>query len=763
MKLDDIRAALGKDREDVERLHESFLEETPSNATLDGFVGWLFSEGQLTNHEFRTLAADHEVVLTGQTRAGASSGGASRVPSVPKVRVGHERLTHIGKLAEGAMGEIHVVRDEALQRTMALKRMSERIASHPVLAARFLNEAQVTAQLDHPNIVPVHSLEPTEEGRLTYTMKLVRGRTLTELITATREHYDSGRPLDEAHRRTQRLEYFARVCEAVAYAHSRGVIHRDLKPDNVMVGELGEVYVMDWGIARFIGGSDDAVSLSADELGAARTQLGTVIGTPAYMSPEQAEGSNTELDGRSDQFSLGLMLYELVSLQPAVKTRDTLATLLRIQRAELEPLEHYGGRKIPADLAAIIRKATCRSTTERYPSVKALVADLRRFQRGEETAAYPDNFPRKVTRWFRSHPGAAGLAVSVMTVLLLLLAVWSLYARQANLLEGKAREQRLASVLSVVSRQSHSLDAQLLTFEGLLKVLSANAIEAVSWPDEQIGHEGDSYFLGDQFSPPDLSSSPVYGRDVSIGWPVISVADSVSREEATPAVRQLTLLRQPFRRLLLRSASEESVGVSLSRERTLLLHEGVPLARASVALESGVYAQYPGHSGFPPGYDARKRPWYRLAEEAPRGPQWSTPQVDVSGLGLMLPCYMSLYDDDGLFMGVAGIELTFDYIIELMQASELPNSQAYILDQEGRVVVDAKEVGRTFDPSAAGRRVLRLKNFHTPEARAGLKERPVGNVVARREAGEDALVVWYRMDAIGWYYVVELDAAEVWD
>jgi serine/threonine-protein kinase len=238
---------------------------------------------------------------------------ASSSPCVEQI--GRYRV--LGEVARGGMGAVLRVHDPTLGRTLALKVLLEQRQDQPAMARRFLEEAQIGGQLQHPGIVPVHELGQLDDGRPFFTMKLVKGRTLAELL---RERTDPATELPRF------LQVFEQVCQTIAYAHSRGIIHRDLKPSNIMVGNFGEVQVMDWGLAKVLGqGPTEAVpaaSAGASTMFTSRTsddsatQAGTVLGTPAYMPPEQARGQVTYLDERCDVFGLGAILCEILTGAP---------------------------------------------------------------------------------------------------------------------------------------------------------------------------------------------------------------------------------------------------------------------------------------------------------------------------------------------------------------------------------------------------------------------------------------------------------------
>ena len=226
---------------------------------------------------------------------------------------GLSRYENLGPIGMGGMGEVHRVRDRRLGRRLALKTLHSSALSRPSLVARFFEEAQTTAQLQHPGIVPIHDLGTLPDGRLWFTMKEVTGQTFGEVIAEV--HAVSGtrwQPAASGWTLRRLVDALHQVCEAVGYAHSRGVVHRDLKPDNIMVGSHGEVLVLDWGLAKVLGRPDRAaeegelapVQTDRSRDSAHQTQVGEVAGTPAYMPPEQALGKVDQIDARSDVYAL---------------------------------------------------------------------------------------------------------------------------------------------------------------------------------------------------------------------------------------------------------------------------------------------------------------------------------------------------------------------------------------------------------------------------------------------------------------------------
>ena len=361
-----------------------------------------------------------------------------------------ERLTDEGKIAQGGMGVIRRVVDEDLRRTLAMKVLRDDEAAagdrvDPSKFSRFLDEAQVTAQLDHPGIVPVHELGLDAEGQVYFTMKLVKGKTLSEV-------YRLAQTPGSDWSQTRVLGVLLQVCQAMAYAHDKKVIHRDLKPSNIMVGRYGEVYVMDWGLARMLDGKDprdlrmaafqpqSLTMLETDRRDHAKgdsdsplyTMDGAVVGTPAYMPPEQAKGALDQLGPRSDIYSVGAMLYQLMSGRkpyvPADERIDPYAVVCAIQQGPPRPI-HELAPKAPAELMAICEKAMAREPEDRYASMSDLADNLRSYLEHRVVSAYETGALAELKKWVVRNPStAAAMAAALVAIIGGL--VFSVYSQQ---------------------------------------------------------------------------------------------------------------------------------------------------------------------------------------------------------------------------------------------------------------------------------------------------------------------------------------------
>lgn len=399
----------------------------------------------------RDAEPDADVDVESPNRSPSSGGsGSSRLvlDRLSKHRPVASRYKVLRPLARGGMGEILEVFDEDLRRELAMKVVLDRKAKskapdtprdpsdlEPRLLTRFLEEAQITGQLDHPGVVPVHELGLSDDGQVYFTMQLVRGRDLEAV-------FDLAEKEEEGWSLTRAVGTLHKACEAVAYAHSKGVIHRDLKPANVMVGNFGEVYVMDWGLARVLGYEDNKDvrihtarldDAADDDPDALLTMDGDIIGTPAYMAPEQASGKVGAVDVRTDVYAIGAMLYRLLAgtspYVPHGATRRASQILRDLLDAPPKPIDSITSH-VPVELAAICEKAMARDPDERYATVADLADDLRAFLEGRVVGAYATGCIAETKKWIRRNkPLAASLAATVIALVAGLCATWTLKHR----------------------------------------------------------------------------------------------------------------------------------------------------------------------------------------------------------------------------------------------------------------------------------------------------------------------------------------------
>jgi uncharacterized protein (TIGR03067 family) len=400
-----------------------------------------------------------DAVASGPTLANACVQPAT-TPYQPDKRE-HYTLTRLH--ATGGIGRVWLARDEELGREVALKELRPEQAGNPAAVARFVEEARIAAQLQHPGIIPVHELSPGSAAQTPfYTMKFVRGRTLADAARQYHQRRERGAagPLELR----ELLSAFIAVCQAVAYAHSRGVIHRDLKPSNVALGDYGEVLVFDFGLSRVARAGEHPAAENAASLGpislpedASRGQTlqGQVLGTPGYMAPEQAEGRLNQIDRRSDVYGLGAILYEILTGQPPFCGRDTPVILRKVVSDQPVPPRQQVS-SVPAPVEAICLKALSRQRADRYATAVDLAVEVQRFLADEPVQAYPEPWTTRTRRWLSRHRIAVSAAAAGLHgALWLTLFIWLIgyvMVLESSLVRFK---MRLPFVTETVVRCSH--------------------------------------------------------------------------------------------------------------------------------------------------------------------------------------------------------------------------------------------------------------------------------------------------------------------
>jgi WD40 repeat protein len=363
-----------------------------------------------------------------------------------------DRYERLGEHARGGIGTITRARDRELGRALAIKEIR---APEGRAVARFVREARITMRLEHPSIVPVHDAGRWESGEPFYAMKLVAGRTLKEVVR------EKGTVAD----RMTLLPNIIAVADAMAYAHEEGVIHRDLKASNVLVGAFGETIVIDWGLAKDLSMADDPAERDASPYRrmADATEVGTVVGTPSFMPPEQARGE--EVDERADVYALGALLYFVFTGKVPHEGASSAEVLASVREQPPTPVAELAPG-IPSDLVAIVERAMARDKDARYASAKELAGDLKRFQAGQMVAAHRYSVTERAVRWVRRHK-----AIAATTLLFAALAA-------AGLVVFGVRESRLRHVAEAERDRADGQTLALLEQQGRAELESGHPFRA---------------------------------------------------------------------------------------------------------------------------------------------------------------------------------------------------------------------------------------------------------------------------------------------
>ncbi len=392
-----------------------------------------------------------------ETAVDSGQGGEA----LPEEQTG--RYTDRRAYAKGGMGEILIVRDQALARDVAWKQLPDDLKEFAALMEtradpsaaslrnRFLQEARIAGQLEHPSIVPVYELGKRANGEPYYTMKFVRGMTLSEAV----------RNAKNLEARLQLLPHFVDLCNAIAYAHSRGVIHRDIKPANVMVGDFGETVVLDWGLAKVAGEREEdfaerslslRAGLAKDEKDSSRTAYGEALGTPAYMSPEQAAGELSAIDKRSDVYSLGAVLYVLLTGRPPFSGMNAKSVVRQV--LAYEPVRiHTLCPQAPPELVAICEAAMRRNKDARYDSAKEVADEVTRFQAGAFVNAHTYSPLERLSRLFQTYRTPLMTGLVALLVLMVASFGYTIQLSLANLMLEESRDVEMAQRKALESAQ----------------------------------------------------------------------------------------------------------------------------------------------------------------------------------------------------------------------------------------------------------------------------------------------------------------------
>ena len=509
------------------------------------------------------------------------------------------------ELARGGSGRILVVFDRHVGRKIAMKELLSDISKAPsqdddpqvtAIRNRFLREARVTGRLEHPSIVPVYEIGQHPDGSFYYTMRLVKGTTLLSAIKKCRSVFD----------RLELLPHFYHVCNAVAYAHSKGVINRDLKPSNVMIGEFGETVVLDWGLAK-IKGSDETVFVRHDDEGVGKTVVGQAIGTPSYMPPEQAEGNIGEIDEISDIYSLGAILYQILTGKTPFSGRTTDEIIRKVLNENVESAVQKD-KDIPPELAAIAEKALSKSKDERYTSVGEMIDDLSAYMSGRKVGVYHYSVFESLKFVAVRHKAAFISTLIIFTVTFLAALQIIFLLNMTTVARNEAERGKITAnyrTAQAFSEKSNKLDTEKSYIASRIYAAAAmyyNPLNKKS-PEYSPGfsaHSGDSEEMlssaASKFYIKNFHRGATFERDIPVGCKVTSAAISHSENVIATGCDNGTVTLFTFPALseiykfdlgsrvsgFVFSDDDKKLSVSLSEEKNFVIDIQAKTAETSV-------------------------------------------------------------------------------------------------------------------------------------------------------------------------------------
>ena len=656
-----------------------------------------------------------------------------------------KRYKILKMIAQGGFGRIFLAKDLILGREVVIKSLKEEHLARPASVEKFISEAKLNAQLDHPAIVPLFSLDTDTADGLHLAMQLVNGITLKEYLNRCRDKDAAGKITSRRYERSLqiRLESFLKVCDAIEYCHSRGIIHCDLKPENIMLGKNGEVYVMDWGIAC-PDGTD---------------RRGNLDGTPAYMAPELFEDGIT--DPQTDVFALGMILNEVVTLRKPVSGADSKEIITKIRSGEFEPSTPANPKlRISPALRSIIEKARVVDPAERYRSAKELASDIRHYLFDEEVSARPDTPLQKFMRFLHRHRYTALLLIAVIFCVSAGLALFGMVRQRCVATQVTREMMRRLKVQQVTDSLATEIDSKLLRIREQLKGLSTAQIIEQNAPEK--GADKTQFFLSEEFAPgsarrpPDLVRTPFYRSEISFGNASYFKPDFMTKEKMMDAVIQLRTSRRQGLTLICDSMEdgEETRDYTPEGIFSRFCKNGALIRRITYLLNNGICLRYPGmyeKVASPEDFQCR---W--LKEHRGRGGRtilWSPPYPDSSDHAV-IACWLPLLTASGEEKGLVGFELCYHKLIQpiIQQVKDEKYQTSYfLLDSEGYQIFssDDKEFRKSSDHTC--RSFLNLnKEFLYPEWLTHFRGGNIPQFIARLKNGKLVRVSIAKIPQANW-------------
>jgi len=658
--------------------------------------------------------------------------------------------------AEGGQGIIREGMDLTLRRLVAIKTLKPQ-PEDQFSRGQFIQEARVTAQLNHPAIIPIYSLNTDDKDGLHLVMKLVDGKTLKDYLEQLDYEYRTSgiEQFDERKSLMYRLEVILRVCDALDYAHNRNIMHCDLKPENILIGEFRETYIMDWGIARQIEepGYDPATWVKPN----------TISGTPRFLSPEAIHGEHT--DQRADIYALGLILFEVVTLREAYMARTSAEVVSMIREGRIAETRHKYGFRIDPDLKAIIAKATAYNRDERYQTVRDLGMDIRRYMAGEETTANPYHLFGKLSAFAARHKRTS-LIFAVFCILTLLLTIGVTCYRRVSMID--ARHNYSLELSEAQLKSTACADYIELNIARNAQFLSAITSEFIFLYETDMDNEDIipdcmmpvSALRTDAKNPPaSLLYSSIYHRKIDFSH---FAHKTIHGEKLTDIEKQrlhvLSHLRNSIMNVFLDRLPRKVAEASPSEQNEYLRLTGIPLHLLLFGFPDGQYIVYPGSGTYAQNYDPRGRHWYKTAQGGDGGFTWSKPYPgNTAAAGYLLSCNIPMLDTAGNFLGVAGFDLHLNTIIRDLNSNGNTGTNVLektLIDNSGLILLST---GARFAGAMETNKEDSLTiRFDDADLFRQFAETKYGTI-SRMENGRQIIYCVNYLPSQDWYYFEKID------
>lgn len=659
------------------------------------------------------------------------------------------------KLGEGGMGIVYRVFNPKLGRHEAIKQLRFKAPKDKNRKVRFIREAKITALLNHPGIVPIHLLFEDFHGAPAYSMKVVEGEHLGEWMDEIKEASIHSKDLPPEYSLDNRIQVFLRVCEAIHFAHNKAILHRDIKPSNILLGQFGEVYVVDWGVAKDLNDEAEPPPSDANEPmweDPDHTYSGQILGTPGYMSPEQAQGKNDELDARSDLYALGMVLFELVYLKPARKGRKTLDVMTQALHGEVRFPNKGKQAKIPRELEGIIQKATASNLNDRYQSVEYLMNDLKAYLRGDAPEASPDTLLQLTLRKIYKNSRMVFQWGLVLVMILIALTAWALVERKQEELRQTTANQRKLRQYTTIINQARLLDRKLFRFEKRLGKLAAATRVSLLYGTPK----DDKYFLNRSFAPKDLRQSEYYRDKVSLNHSVFKIAPNIEPASVEQEVKKLSLVQDYLKQLVYYDGEVNRRSYLKPKDLEKELLDGkLPIVSSFVGTSSGIMMLYPGRGSYAASYDNRKRPWFQTGL-GHTGIRWSPPYVSSQNIRqVLVACTMSINPKGKQPQAVVGFDISLNVLSSFMETmiSQTPwVKTAMLVNGKGQILVRTGHRYPAFNKK--GKMKPKFPVIRFQKLKKWLKRKESTAWLSMRAKSQSLGVAFAKLKTIPWTYVV---------
>ena len=654
------------------------------------------------------------------------------------------------RLTEGARYVVSVGQDLGLEREVAVYSLRDEKLLDPEERANFLAEAEISAQLDHPSILPIYSVSRDYRGGLHSAVKLTDGTDLRKYLNRIVSHYRSEgfRKNDEAASLLFRLEFIMGICDGLTCAHTRGVVHCNLHPHNILIGKYHEVYIKGWGFARFLKerGTEAAAARKAPELL-----------DPRFVAPELIAGA--EPDVRSDVYALGMLLYEAVTLHPPFPDDSAPEIIEKLRNGVTPPVEHRFGGSIDADLRAIILKAISSDPAKRYESVEALALDIRRFLHAEETSVRRISLSKKFAKLVNAHHRAMFFFFLTLIVLGGALAAYNIFNDLRTAQVSYLDDHVLGTTQAACRKTAHQFNLQTEKFNSMLDSIKFETEFLLSSHIESNG-DGAKYL-----APPNDAAtagangiqtefSPVYGDSVSFRKIEAGSQDDL----ADPQFNKLGLLEPTlFRYMLLSPVNAHITGESEDRQIHRLSESVNPIHRIQIILKNGSSLHYPYTLKPETGLSAETL-WYRdTMAKGGREPHWGmpvfldAPATAAVGETMILPVSIPLGPEDAP-IGAAAILLSGRHSNRLLDDAENLSRGAvaqYFIGHDGAVKMERLNDG-------SHTMLVNRGTYPDPWLLPWLEEHEFGAVI-RKEPGGTMIFCCAYVPSMGFWYVEKIN------